>query len=250
MARALNFKKQHKLILGECIEKLASIPDGSIDLVLADPPFGTTACKWDVIIPLKDMWRELLRVAKPNAAILLHAAQPFTSVLINSNLSMYKYSWVWHKTMATGHLFAKKQPLRAHEDICVFYNSQPTYNPQKTTGHARKVSSAHHKRNVRKADVYGEYGETSYDSTERYPRSVLTFAHDTKKSALTPTQKPLALEEYFVRTYTDEGDVVLDFCMGSGTSIVAAAKLGRGYVGIEQDPKTFDKAFNRMLEET
>ena len=170
----------------------------------------------------------------------------FTAELMMSNKSMWKYNIIWEKTQPTGFLNAKKMPLRNHEDICILYKKPPTYNPQKTTGHARKVSKAEHKVGCKNTSDYGEHGLTTYDSTERYPKSVWKFAKDIQKSALHPTQKPLALIEELIKTYTNEGDLVLDSCMGSGTCGVAAKKLGRKFIGIEKEPQYFEISKNRI----
>ena len=239
-----------KLINGCCLEEMKHIKAGSVDMVLADPPYGTTACKWDSVIALEPMWEQLKRIIKPNGAIVLTAQTPFDKVLGCSNLGMLKYEWVWEKTAATGHLNAKKQPMKAHENVLVFYSKQPTYKPQKTTGHARKISTAHHKRNSKKTDNYGAHGLTGYDSTERYPRSVLLFPSDKQKSALHPTQKPVALMEYFLGTYTEEGQLVLDFAMGSGTTGVACKRLKRDFIGIEKAADTFNIACKRINAES
>ena len=238
-----------RLMQGDCIDKMKDIESGSIDMVLTDPPYGTTRCKWDSIIDLGLMWEQLKRIIKPNGAIVMTASQPFTSVLTCSNLKLFKYSLVWEKTTATGHLNAKRMFMRAHEDILVFYGKPPTYNPQKTTGHKRKVSSAESKLNCIKTTVYGDHGLTSYDSTERYPRSVIKTSTDKQKSKLHPTQKPVTLMEYLIKTYTDDGDLVLDFTMGSGTTGVACANLNRNFIGIELDAGYFEMAEKRITNQ-
>lgn len=231
------------LRLGDCLEVMADIPDGSVDLILCDLPYGSTQCSWDTVIPFAPLWEQYLRVAKRNAAIVLHAAQPFTSALIMSQRGLFKYEWVWEKGSATGFLNAKKQPLRAHEAVAVFYRAQPIYNPQMTHGHERKTT----KRKTVDSECYGEGNDlTVYDSTSRYPRSVQRISSDKQKVALHPTQKPIALAEYLVRTYTNPGDVVLDNCMGSGTTGVACANTGRRFIGIERDPGYFEIARARI----
>ena len=234
------------LMQGDCIEQMHEIPDGSVDMVLTDPPYGTTACKWDSIIPLEPMWEQLKRIIKPNGAIVMTASQPFTSVLICSNMNWFKESLVWEKTTATGHLNANRKIMRAHEDICVFYKKQPTYNPQKTKGHPRKVSSADSKKSCKATDCYGKHGLTSYDSTERFPRSVIKTSTDKQKSKLHPTQKPVSLMQYLIKTYTNEGETVLDFTMGSGTTGVACVNLNRNFIGIELDEDYFNIAKERI----
>jgi DNA modification methylase len=234
------------LMQGNCLERMKEMPNGSVDMVLADPPYGTTQCKWDSVIPLEPMWEELKRIVKPNGAIVMTASQPFTSVLVCSNMTMFKYSLVWEKTTATGHLNAKKAFMRAHEDLLVFYNKSPTYNPQKTTGHKRKVSSKESKVSCVKTEVYGDHGLTSYDSTERYPRSVIKTSTDKQKSKLHPTQKPVSLMEYLIKTYSNESEVVFDFTMGSGTTGVACKNLSRKFIGIELDETYFKIAQQRI----
>lgn len=229
---------------GDCLENMKDIPDGSVDMVLTDPPYGTTTCKWDSIIPLEPMWEQLKRVIKPNAVIVMTAAQPFTSNLIMSNPKMFKYTWVWEKPSAKGHFNAKKRPMVAHEDIVVFYNKQPTYNPQMTHNHVRKTATKDKSLN---SEVYGDNTKTvTYDSTSRYPRSVQIFKQDTQKSSLHPTQKPVELMEYLIKTYTDEGGTVLDFTMGSGTTGVAAKNLNRDFIGIELDETYFNISKDRI----
>lgn len=233
---------------GDCLERMKEIPDGSIDMVLTDPPYGTTACKWDSIIPLQPMWEQLKRIIKPNGAIVMTASQPFTSVLSCSNLPMLKESLVWEKTTATGHLNAKKKFMRAHEDILVFYNKPPTYNPQMTHGHPRKTALKVD-RSKKLSDCYGiQKGETNYDSTSRYPRSVIKTSTDKQRSKLHPTQKPVTLMEYLINTYTNEGETILDFTMGSGTTGVAALNLNRRFIGIEMDEVYFSASVSRVSE--
>jgi len=232
-----------QLFLGDCLSLLPNIPDGSVDMVLADPPYGTTQCKWDSVIDLSAMWRELDRVCKPNAAIVMTAAQPFTAQLVCSNIGMFKYEIIWEKGNATGFLNAKKQPLRAHESVLVFYRSQPTYNPQMTTGHPRRTSN----RKTVNSECYGSaVSLTQYDSTERYPRSVQFFSSDKQRNSLHPTQKPTALMEWLVRTFSNRGDTVLDFCMGSGTTGVACINTERKFIGMEMDSGIFQTAKDRI----
>lgn len=237
----------HMLMQGDCLDLMAQIPDGSVDMILCDLPYGTTACKWDTVIPFDALWAHYKRVIKQNGAVVLFAQSPFDKVLGCSNLPMLRYEFIWEKTEATGHLNAKRAPMKAHENMLVFYSAQPTYNPQKTSGHKRKTA-----RNVDRAtkqsECYGaQEGITHYDSTERYPRSVLQFSTDKQKSTLHPTQKPVTLCEYLIRTYTNEGETVLDNCMGSGTTGVACLNIGRNFIGIEKDPKYFEIARNRVM---
>lgn len=233
-----------KLLQGDCLELMKTIPDGSVDAIITDMPYGTTQCKWDSVVDLGLLWEEINRIRKPNTAIVMSSQTPFDKVLGCSNIPMLKYEWIWEKTTATGHLNAKKMPMKAHENILVFYEKLPTYNPQKTVGH--KPTNSFTKRN---GD--GEcYGETSVisggGSTERYPRSVQVFKSDKQKVSLHPTQKPVALMEYLIKTYTNEEDTVLDMFMGSGTTGVACINTDRKFIGIELDETYFKMAKERI----
>lgn len=226
-------------ILGNCIEKMQQIQSGTVDMILSDLPQNITKNKWDIIIPWEQLWKEYKRVTKENAAIVLFGNQPFTSELVNSNRKMFKYSLVWQKTTSTGFLNAKKMPLRSHEDICVFYRKPCIYNPQKTTGHPRKVSTATHKLNCKETENYGKHGLVTYDSTERYPTSVLKYKLDKQHSNLHSTQKPVALLEYLIRTYTNEDETVLDSTAGSASTVIAALNTNRRCIGIEKDESIY-----------
>jgi site-specific DNA-methyltransferase (adenine-specific) len=195
---------------------MQQIPDGSIDMVLCDPPYGTTSCKWDSVIPLDKMWNELRRVIKPSGAIVLTAAQPFTSLLIASNLDMYKYNWVWKKSQATGHLNAWKQPMRNTEDVCVFYSKQCTYNPELKD--KPKVNQRPQTSRTRTSDNYGSHRLDAHKCPpdKSMPATVLEF--NNAQGTVHPTQKPVPLMEYLINTYTNKGETVLDFTMGSGTT--------------------------------
>lgn len=203
--------------------------------IIADVPYGTTKCKWDSVLDLNIMWDKINRLKlNKQTPVLLFAQCPFDKILGSSNIKEMKYEWIWEKTSATGHLNAKKMPMKAHENILVFYNSPPIYNPQKTKGHERKISKAVHKVNCIESDVYNKGQKlTTYDSTERYPRSVLKIKTDKQKFAIHPTQKPVELYEYFVKTYTNEQDSILDFTMGSGGLGVACNRLNRKFTGID-----------------
>ncbi|WP_231566738.1 site-specific DNA-methyltransferase [Erwinia sp. 9145] len=238
-------KRTLSLFNDDCFNVLPTLEASSVDLVCADVPYGTTGCKWDSVLELERMWQELYRVARPDAAIVIFSAQPFTSVLVASNLKHWRSEWIWEKGNATGFLNAKKQPLRSHENIEVFYRRQPTYNPQFTHGHDRKTS----KRKAVNSDCYGEASTlTVYDSTSRYPRDVQFFSSDKQKRSYHPTQKPVALLRYLIETYSNTGDTVLDFTMGSGTAGVACQETGRKFIGIEKDRQYFDVALLRFNE--
>lgn len=238
------FDSQNKwLMLGDCLERMKEIPAGSVDMVLCDMPYGTTECKWDSVLNLDLVWSEINRIKKKNTAVLLTAAQPFTSVLVCSNIKQFKYDLVWDKPNGTGFFNAKKMPLRNHESVLVFYDKLPTYNPQMTHGHARKKAV---KKEVN-SECYGKaFKKTNYDSTSRYPRSIQKFSSDKQKTNLHPTQKPVALMEWLIKTYSNKGDVVLDFTMGSGSTGVAAKNLNRKFIGIEKDGGYFEVAKNRI----
>ncbi|HEB4955552.1 TPA: site-specific DNA-methyltransferase [Bacillus cereus] len=216
----------------DCLEGMKLLQDKSVDMILCDLPYGVTQNKWDVVIPFDELWKQYERVIKDNGAIVLTAAQPFSAQLIVSNPKLFRYEWIWEKTAATGHLNAKKMPMRAHESILVFYKKLPTYTPIKTTGHAPVNSYTKHQ------DDGSNYGKTKIGisgggSTERYPRSVQRFATDKQKESIHPTQKPVALFEYLIKTYTNEGETVLDNCIGSGTTAVAAINTNRNFIGFE-----------------
>jgi DNA modification methylase len=235
-----------QLIHGDCLEEMKKIADGSIDLVLTDPPYGTTACKWDTVIPFEPMWKQLKRVTKKNGAIVLFGSQPFTSALVMSNPKMFKYEWVWNKSKAVGYLNSKIMPMVAHENILVFSVGKTTYNPQKTTGH-----KAYNKgKAYRPTDVYGSQKEVLVrnDDGTRYPRTVQYFTTAESEGKLHPTQKPVALMEYLIKTYTNENETVLDFTMGSGTTGVACKNLNRNFIGIELDANYYEIAKKRICE--
>jgi site-specific DNA-methyltransferase (adenine-specific) len=225
---------------------MKDIPDKLIDCIITDLPYGTTQCKWDSIIPFEPLWEEYNRVIKDNGAIVLFGTEPFSSHLRLSNLKNYKYDWIWDKVKGTGFLNAKRQPMRNHELISVFYKKQCTYNPQKTYGHKMKKS---YRSKKLQTDVYGEMkNDYTYESTERYPRSIQVFSTDTQNSSLHPTQKPVALIEYLIKTYTNDGEIILDSCMGSGTTGVAALNLDRKFIGMELDENYFNIAEKRIKE--
>lgn len=231
------------LMHGDCLELMKSIPDKSVDMILTDPPYGTTACKWDSVIDFKLMWEQLNRIIKDNGAIVLMSAQPFTSFLVCSNAEMFRYEIIWDKPAGTGFLNAKKMPMKNHENILIFYKRLPTYNPQMTHGHKRKIS----KNKVNKSECYGKSDVScNYDSTSRYPRSVQTFSSDKQKESMHPTQKPVSLMEWLIKTYSNKHDTVLDFTMGSGSTGIACLNTNRNFIGIEKDDKYFEIAKNRI----
>jgi site-specific DNA-methyltransferase (adenine-specific) len=243
------------LYLGDCLEVMAGLPDASVDMILCDLPYGTTACKWDTVIPFDALWAQYRRVAKRNAAIVLTASQPFTTALISSNMREFRYCWVWVKSRVTGFANAKLQPLRCVEDVVVFYRSRPTYNPQ---GLVRIDAVRRNGASVGGDSLRGDTGASSNRGSLRtagaeyvqeftgYPRQVLSIGSESGTAH--PTQKPVALMEYLIRTYTNEGEVVLDNCMGSGTTGVACANTGRRFIGIEREPKYFDIACRRIKD--
>jgi DNA modification methylase len=234
----------NKIYNEDCLIGMKRIPDKSIDMILCDLPYGTTNCKWDTIIPFEPLWEQYERIIKDNGAIVLTGSEPFSSMLRMSNLKLFKYDWIWDKVKGTGFLNAKRQPMRNHEIVSVFYRKQCTYNPQKTHGHRLKKSfRAKHLQ----TDVYGEMkNDYLYESTDRYPRSIQVFSTDTQNSSLHPTQKPIALFEYLIKTYTNEGETILDNCMGSGTTAIACINTNRQYIGFELDKGYYDIAVKRI----
>ena len=241
-----------QLIQGDCLEEMKKIPDGSVDLVLTDPPYGTTACKWDTVIDLELMWEHLTRVIKPNGAIVMTASQPFTSALVMSNIKMFKYEWIWEKERPTNIFLMKKQVGKVHENVLVFYKKQPTYNPIKEASQQPK-NNQNMKSQAGKMNIIETLGKCQaiiskeYDPEVRNPRSVLKINRGTRNNQkLHPTQKPVALMEYLIKTYTNENETVLDFTMGSGTTGVACKNLNRNFIGIELDETYFNIAKQRI----
>jgi site-specific DNA-methyltransferase (adenine-specific) len=233
--------RRNAIYQGDCMELLRLVPTQSIDLILCDLPYGTTRNKWDSLLPLPELWTYYNRIIKEHGAIVLFAQAPFDKILGASNLEMLRYEWIWQKELGTGHLNARKMPLKNHENILVFYKSLPVYNPQMW------MSKPYVAKGRGPSSNYGRYDSTvTISNGERYPLSVVKFNRDATR--LHPTQKPLALCEYLIRTYTNEGGLVLDNCMGSGTTIVAAINTGRRYLGFEKEEKYFAIAHERIEE--
>lgn len=231
-----------ELILGDCIEKMRDIPDGSVDMILTDLPYGTTKNPWDSIIPFDCMWKEYWRVCKSNAAVVLTAQTPFDKMLGASQIQYLKYEWIWKKESGTGFLNSKKQPLKNCENVLVFYRNQCVYNPQMTYGTPYKV-----KRGVNSSNYNASSSVMTYSDGERYPLTLLDFKRDSNN--IHPTQKPVALFEYLIKTYTNENDTVLDSCAGSGTTAVAAENNGRRWICIEKDEEMYWKSKKRILND-
>jgi DNA modification methylase len=237
------------LLNGDCLELLKTIESASIDLILTDPPYGTTACKWDNIIPFEPMWKELKRIRKPNAAIVLFGSEPFSSHLRMSNIKEFKYDWIWDKKAPTGMLNAKKRPMKYYEIISVFSGKTSPYFPQTWT---TSVMNSVYFSSVSQSENYGKtrvLENKRLNTTERYPRDIICLSklpNNSKERTGHPTQKPVALLEYLIKTYTLKGDTVLDFTMGSGSTGVACKNTGRKFIGIEQDESYFEIAKKRI----
>ena len=234
----------NKIYNEDCLEGMKKIADGSVDMILCDLPYGTTQCKWDTVIPFEPLWEQYKRVINHNGAIALFGSEPFTSTLIVSNIEQFKYNWIWQKNKATGFLNAKKQPLNDNETVSIFYKKQCTYNPQMTV--AEKV----YKRGIvtrNKSDCYGsERSFRKEDTGKRYPKRIQYFNNNFTREQLHPTQKPVALFEYLIKTYTNPGELVLDNCMGSGTTAIACMNTQRNFIGFEMDKGYYDIACDRI----
>jgi len=233
-----------ELIQGDCLKKMKDIPDGSVDAIITDPPYSTTACKWDSIIPFEPMWDQLKRIIKPNGAIVLFGSEPFSSHLRMSNIKQYKYDWVWNKKKGGNPLLAKKQPIKVTENICVFNSLRyfPIMTPRdkpKSRGSNRGTVS----------QTTGNVFSENKTYTEFYPKNIIDISNASQVNKLHPTQKPVPLMEYLIKTYTNEGETVLDFTMGSGTTGVACVNLNRDFIGIEKDEKYFEIAEKRINED-
>jgi DNA modification methylase len=239
-----------ELINGDCLIEMQNIKDESIDMILCDLPYSITNCKWDIIIPFDKLWEQYERIIKPNGAIVLTALQPFTSFLIMSNIKLFKYEWIWKKSHATGHLNSKKQPMREHENICIFYKKQCTYNPQMIEKNYldKRTKSGQNK----KVDIYNKFTkvERTIDVKLGFPKTIQYFKTPFKggEAGLHPTQKPIALMEYLIRTYTNKNEIVLDNTMGSGSTGIACINTNREFIGIELDTEYYDKAVQRIKD--
>jgi len=234
------------LMLGDCLDRMKEIPDGSVDMVLTDPPYGTTACKWDSIIPLEPMWEQLKRIIKPNGAIVMTASQPFTTTLIASNMKMFKYCWVWDKKKGGSPLLSKVQPLKVTEDVVVFGNGKVTYHPIMTQ---RDKPKSRGKNQGKVSETTGNAFTEDKVYTHKYPKNIVEVSNANQRGKVHPTQKPLPLMEYMIKTYTNERETVLDFTMGSGTTGVACRNLNRKFIGIEMDENYFNIAKQRITGE-
>jgi len=242
-----------ELIQGDCLEKMKDIPDKSIDMILCDLPYGTTACKWDTIIPFEPLWKQYKRLIKDNGAIVLTASQPFTSALVMSNPDMFKYEIIWAKSKPSNFMLAKKQILKQHENVLIFYQNQPTYNPQKWE--SKPMNTVYKGGGYKKDSIIGVERENidkeRKNYTDRNPISVIKINDvignsKEKADGKHPTQKPVALFEYLIKTYTNEGDLVLDNCMGSGTTAIACINTNRNFIGFELDKHYYDIAKERI----
>ena len=237
-----------ELLKGDCLEVMKTIKTGSIDAIITDPPYGTTACKWDSVIDFDLMWEQLNRIIKPNGAIVLFGSEPFSSALRMSNIKNYKYDWVWEKAIGANPLLCKKRPMKYHENILLFYKKQPTYNPQMTKGKIRN----------KKPVMSGDKSDENWGGSMRdikgidninnlyYPRSYQYFSNADQKNKVHPTQKPVLLMEYLIKTYTNENETVLDFTCGSGSTLVACKNTNRNAIGIEMDENYFNIAKTRI----
>ena len=234
------------LIKGDCLEVMKNIKDNSIDMILCDLPYGTTRNKWDTIIPLDKLWEQYNRIIKDNGAIVLFSQMPFSAKLVTSNYKNFRYEWIWEKEQGTGFLNAKKMPLKAHENILIFYKKLPVYNPQWSIGKPYKHTGGTHSCNYGKRD----YAVITISDGRRFPKDIIKIKRDKSKTDghFHPTQKPVELLKYLIKTYTLDGDTILDNCMGSGSTGVAVLEVGgdRKFIGIELDDKYFDIACNRI----
>ena len=237
-----------KLYNGDCLEVMELIPDKSIDAIITDPPYGTTACKWDSVIDFDLMWEQLNRIIKPNGAVVLFGSEPFSSALRMSNIKNYKYDITWNKVSITNPMLAKKQPLRCLENILLFYKKQPTYNPQMQQGKKwHRGGKKEHKTGTLGNSTL--FNNASDNTNLKYPKNLIEFSSANKMNNVHPTQKPVALMEYLIKTYTNENETVLDFTMGSGSTGVACCNTNRDFIGIELDKEYFKIAEQRIKNE-
>ncbi len=247
---------RYKLYNNDCLESMTEIPDNHIDMVFCDLPYGTTRNFWDNIIPFDALWENYDRIVKDTGVVVLTSQQPFTSKLIMSNLSNFRYEWIWEKNKSTGHLNANKMVMKSHENVCIFYKKSPTYNPQRTTGH-KPFNAVKSKKNIERPNELRNYGhieqtlEYKGGATDRHPRSIQKFPviNNDNPNKWHPTQKPEKLIEYFIKTYSNENDIVLDNCMGSGSTGIACLETNRKFVGIESNDKYFNLA-KKWIEDT
>ncbi len=242
-------ESKKEILLGDCLELMKDIPNGSIDMILCDLPYGTTACKWDTIIPFEPLWAQYKRVIKDNGAIVLTSSQPFTSALVMSNPKWFKCEWIWKKHKGTNIYGVKREPLKIHESCLIFAKGKYTYNPQMTEGKPYKKRGSH---NIGKSDgliiANKKVGYSKdFDSSKRYPVSIQEFSnHNQKDNSFHPTQKPIPLFEYLIRTYSNEGDLILDNCAGSGTTAIACLKTNRQFIVMEKEQKYYDIILKRV----
>lgn len=251
-----NIFEKNKTYLGDCLELMPQMESGMFDMILCDLPYGTTQCKWDAVIPFDKLWIEYKRLIKANGCIVLMCGEPFTSQLINSNLPMFRYKWIWDKKFAGNFVTANKRPLNTFEEIVVFYNNQPTYNPQKTKREKPITSGKRcHPRNRTGTDENVTYEAEKKTYDDKHPTTIISIPRKIGKGTKHPTEKPTELMEYLIRTYTNEGELILDNCAGSGTTGEACHNTGRNYIQIEKEQKYFDlilgreKSFNKKIDE-
>lgn len=247
----INFEQGKDVLLfqADCLEKMKDIPDKSIDMILCDLPYGTTACKWDTIIPFEPLWEQYNRIIKDNGAICLFSDEPFTSQLVSSNIKNFRYKWIWNKTRGSNFQNARFMPMKCHEEICVFYKKKPIYNPQFWYSTPYKTTQRNRKKKIEglsDGSVANVCTATISEDGKRYPLSILIYARDGNR--IHPTQKPVSLLEYLIKTYTNENELVLDNCMGSGSTGVACVNTNRNFIGIELDKNYFDIAKQRIEE--
>lgn len=244
-----NLPQLNTIIHGDCLDVMPNIPDRTIDMIVCDLPYGQTARnKWDVVIPFDLLWKQYERIIKDDGAIILFANGMFTADLMHSNRNLWKYNLVWNKVLPSGFLNAKKMPMRSHEDICVFYKKPPTYNPQMTEGepsHSIGKAQGKSQEEVSRNTNYGSLDKVQTEGNLKYPKSIITFSKPHPSTTVHPTQKPVECIEWLIRTYSNEGETVLDNCVGSGTTVVAALNCGRNFIGIEREIKYVEIAKQR-----